>query len=110
MKKILTTTIALLFASYFSWAQMTRPTVELQQNDSAEVARISAYLMSQLDRSTLPEWKKEWNKFNYTPNMYGESSLYKKLGYLPCKSTKELNNSRVGIGFETLDRDTFDPL
>lgn len=93
-----------------TWAQMTRPLVQLDIEDSTEVARISAYLMSQTDRSKLPEWKKEWNKYNYTPDMYGESALYKKLGFLPHKSTLELNNSRVGIGFETLDRDTFDPL
>ena len=85
-----------LFSAAVCWAQKTRPTIELPQNDSAAVERISAYLMSQVDRSSLPEWKKEWNKFNYTPDMYGESALYRKLGYMPAKTSKELNNSMSG--------------
>ena len=42
-------------------------------------ALFSAYLMSQVDRSSLPEWKKEWNKFNSMSGRYEPSAL------LPCQ-------------------------
>ena len=33
----------------------------------------------------------------------------KKLGNLKIKSSSEIKESRIGIGFECLDRDLFDP-
>ena len=91
-------------------AQKTRPLVELNNDDSALLEQVSSFLVSQPDRRNLPEYEKEWNKFNYTPDMYGTSKLYSRIGFVPHKTSLEIENGVVGIGFETLDRDTFDPL
>ena len=109
MRSLYTTFLAMLIC-IGALAQKTRPLVEVPVDDAAEVARISAYLGAQLDRRSLPAWEKEWNKCNYTPDMYGASRLYKRLGFMPHKTSLEMDGGVVGIGFETLDRDTFDPL
>ena len=33
----------------------------------------------------------------------------KKIGEIQPKSSKDVKNSRIGLGFEKLDRDVFDP-
>ena len=33
----------------------------------------------------------------------------KKVGNVPSKNSKDVKNSKIGIGFEKLDRDVFDP-
>ena len=109
MRSLYTTFLAMLIC-IGALAQKTRPLVEVPVDDAAEVARISAYLGAQLDRRSLPAWEKEWNKCNYTPDLYGASRLYKRLGFMPHKTSLEMDGGVVGIGFETLDRDTFDPL
>lgn len=89
---------------------MTIPTIVLGSDDSALLQRVEALLKAQPDRKSFPEFKKEWKEFNYTPDMYANNTLYRKLGNMPHKTSLEIGDSPVGIGFETLDRDTFDPL
>ena len=91
-------------------AQKTRPLVEVTPDDAALVKQVSSFLASQPDRREMPQYRKEWKKFNYTPDMYGKSRLYSRLGFVPHKTSLEIEKGVVGIGFETLDRDTFDPL
>lgn len=84
-------------------------TAAAQPSDSAQVAAVAKILAAQRDVSKLPQFKKEWNSFNYTFNPYAENARYRKLGFMPQKSSLEVKDSPLGIGFETLDRDTFDP-
>ena len=34
---------------------------------------------------------------------------YKEIGKIQPKSSSEIKNSKIGLGFEKLDRDAFDP-
>ena len=88
----------------------TKAAVQLGIDDSALVSKVSDFLMQQPNRRTMPEYSKDWRSFNFTVDMYAEGGKYKKLGYMPHKTSLEMDNVPVGVGFETLDRDTFDPL
>ena len=47
--------------------------------------------------------------FNYTTPLEKQMGELKLLGRIPHKHSAEVSESPLGIGFETLDRDTFDP-
>lgn len=47
--------------------------------------------------------------WNYTPRLERLMPLLKPIGNLPHKRSVDVKASALGIGFETLDRDTFDP-
>ena len=48
-------------------------------------------------------------KFDFYPDPYEFAYGMMFLGKFPVKSSPDLQNNPMGIGFETLDRDTFDP-
>jgi len=102
--------LTISFVATIAHAQITRSLVEVPDHDTSRLDSISSFLGAQLDRRSLPEFKNEWFCFNHTPDMYGECGKYRKLGFLPHKTSRDMENVPVGIGFETLDRDTFDPL
>ena len=108
MKRFLLSFVLLL--PVLAFAQKTRPLVELNNDDSALLEQVSSFLRSQPNRRKLPDFVKEWKNFNYTPDMYGTSNLYSRIGFVPHKTSLEIEKGVVGVGFETLDRDTFDPL
>ncbi len=47
--------------------------------------------------------------YNYTPSIDRQMTRLKYLGRMPHKRSADVKASALGIGFETLDRDTFDP-
>lgn len=47
--------------------------------------------------------------YNFTSDPMADLSGVSKIGRMPYKSSLEIEHSRLGLGFETLDRDTFDP-
>lgn len=77
--------------------------------DSLRVDRIKSYLMAQPDRCSLPEYDGEWRQFNYSEDMMSLTEGFDLLGYMPHKKSLDVGSSPISIGYETLDRDTFDP-
>ena len=51
----------------------------------------------------------DMQKFDFYQDPYESAYGMKFLGEFPVKSSSDLQNTPMGIGFETLDRDTFDP-
>lgn len=97
--------------SAFAGTDKTRALVQLPsgQEDAARVARVKSFLMAQPDRKAMPEYEKEWRQFNYSEDPMATAKGWELLGYMPHKKSTEVGSSPVSIGFETLDRDTFDP-
>ncbi len=48
-------------------------------------------------------------RFDRNPDPLAERVNLELIGRLPVKSSREITRSLVGVGMETLDRDTFDP-
>lgn len=49
------------------------------------------------------------NTYDFIPDPFANHEGFTFLGHVPSKSSRDIAESMVGIGFETLDRDTFDP-
>lgn len=48
-------------------------------------------------------------ELNHTTDPLGSTPGYRLLGYMPSRHSREVSRSILGIGYETLDRRTFDP-
>lgn len=112
-REIVTGLLGLLLASVpvFSATDRTRELVQRPEDaaDSAMVRRVRTFLSSQTDRCSLPEYGKEWRQFNYSDDPMSKTAGWELLGFMPHRKSSEIESSPVSIGFETLDRDTFDP-
>ena len=53
--------------------------------------------------------RKERNLFDYNPDIFPFLRGFERIGLFTGKSSRELSKSALSIGFETLDRDTFNP-
>ena len=47
--------------------------------------------------------------YDFNSDPFAAHKDFTFLGHIPAKSSRDITESMVGIGFETLDRDTFDP-
>lgn len=47
--------------------------------------------------------------YNFNADPLGCVPGFSRLGWMPGKRSRDIKESRLGLGFETLDRDTFDP-
>lgn len=76
----------------------------IERNDS-----IKAMLSRQTDISSLEINRTLWHNFDWTEDVLASQKGYTLLGHLPHKHSRQIKKCPVGIGYETLDRDTFDP-
>ena len=75
---------------------------ELRMNSTELRNKLAAF-------APVEENEHQWFLFNHEPDLLEQVKGLEPLGNLPRKSSREIARSPLGIGFETLDRDTFDP-
>jgi len=57
----------------------------------------------------IPNGVRANHTYDFSPDPFASNHNFTFLGHVPLKSSRDIQESMVGIGFETLDRDTFDP-
>lgn len=111
MKKIsllilLCTVVPVLAATDRTKSLVQKPALS---DDSTRVELVKSILFSQVNRKEAPEYDKEWRQFNYSDDPMSITKGWELIGYMPHKKSVDISTSPVSIGYETLDRDTFDP-
>ena len=78
-------------------------------NQSKKNAILSLLAGTEAPAPVIPNGIRANDTYDFIPDPFDSHKDFTFLGHIPAKCSREIIDSMVGIGFETLDRDTFDP-
>ena len=78
-------------------------------NQSTEHAILALLSRTEAPAPVIPNGIRANHTYDFVPDPFASHSDFTFLGHIPGKSSRDIAESMVGVGFETLDRDTFDP-
>ena len=78
-------------------------------NESTKKAILDLLAATEAPAPILPNGIRANDTYDFVADPFATHKDFTFLGHVPSKSSRDITESMVGIGFETLDRDTFDP-